>query len=125
MQKVELSTEVVVTKPYEITFAMRRGTADWITDTLIDSQDARDFWGESHVRALARGLILSPTRARLKLPYDQTLLKIIRSMFWDVLRFAPYNIAIALERLVKEIDVTLDTSIVDHLVKYMDKIEAV
>lgn len=108
-------------KPYEITFSMRRGTANWITDTLIDSKPAQEAYGEPRVRALARGLILSPTRARLKLPYDQLLLKSIRTMFWGILPHAPYNVAVALERLVREIDHVLDTSIIDHLVKYVGK----
>jgi hypothetical protein len=123
--KVEPSAEVAVDKPYEITFSMRRGTANWITDTLIDSKAARDYYGEGRTKDLARGLILSPTRARLKVPCDQGLLKSIRSMFWNILPHAPYNVAVALERLVKEIDAVLDTSIVDHLVKYMDKLGTV
>jgi hypothetical protein len=42
-------------------------------------------------------------------------------MFWGILPHAPYNVAVALERLVREIDHVLDTSIIDHLVKYVGK----
>lgn len=108
-------------KPYGIVLSMRRGTANWINQSFVDHQDAPGAYGQEAVTALARGMILSPSRARLKLPYDAHLLRWVRCMFWDGVSLAPYNVAIALERLVKEIDAFLQTSIVDHMVKHLGK----
>jgi hypothetical protein len=106
-------------KPYEIVLTMRRGTADWIRDMLIDHKAASGAYGDAQIEALARGLRVSKTRATLRLPFDPGLLRRIANIFWEHVGLAPFGVATALERLHNELDRVNETSVVDHLVKYV------
>lgn len=107
--------------PYEVVLTMRRSTAECIKNHLTR------VVGRRHplVRQVISGFRVGKARGTLRLPYDHELLGRLRDELWGLVTESSirYGVAEALERLVTEIDEVRRTSVVDHLVRYTDRLD--